>query len=37
MTRFVNENQIKSPTINLITTNLENKLTYIFEKNKALF
>lgn len=33
MTRFANENQIKSPTINLITTDLENKLTYIFEKN----
>lgn len=35
MTRFVNENQIKSPTINLITTDLENKLTYIFEKNNS--
>ena len=33
MTKFVNDNQIKSPTINLITTDLENKLTYIFEKN----
>ncbi len=33
MTRFVNDNQIKSPTLNLITTDLENKLTYIFEKN----
>lgn len=33
MTRFVNENQIKSPTINLITTDLENKWTYVFEKN----
>ena len=32
MTRFVNDNQIKSPTLNLITTDLENKLTYIFEK-----
>ncbi|PHV70790.1 hypothetical protein CS063_08460 [Sporanaerobium hydrogeniformans] len=30
MTRFVNDNQIKSPTTNLITTDLENKLTYIF-------
>lgn len=33
MTKFVNDNQIKSPTINLITTDLKNKLTYIFEKN----
>lgn len=32
MTRFVNENNIKSPTMNLITTDLKNKLTYIFEK-----
>lgn len=32
MTRFVNENQIPSPTINLITTDLENKFTYVFEK-----
>lgn len=33
MIKFVNDNKIKSPTINLITTNLENKFTYIFEKN----
>lgn len=32
MTRFVNENNIKSPTMNLIATDLKNKLTYIFEK-----
>lgn len=32
MTKFVNDNNIKSPTNNLITTDLENKLTYIFEK-----
>ena len=32
MTRFVNENNIPSPTINLITTDLENKLTYVLEK-----
>ena len=32
MTRFVNDNNIKSPTINLITTDLENKFTYVFEK-----
>lgn len=32
MTRFVNDNQIPSPTVNLITTDLENKLTYVFEK-----
>lgn len=32
MTRFVNENNIKSPTPNLITTDLENKLTYVFSK-----
>ncbi len=30
MTRFVNDNHIKSPTANLITTDLENKFTYIF-------
>lgn len=32
MLRFVNENDIKSPTANLITTNLERRLTYIFSK-----
>ncbi|MBC6696114.1 SH3 domain-containing protein [Terrisporobacter mayombei] len=32
MLRFVNDNGIKSPTTHLITTDLENKLTYIFEK-----
>lgn len=32
MTRFVNDNQIQSPTTNLITTDLENKFTYVFEK-----
>ncbi|MDA3731073.1 SH3 domain-containing protein [Niameybacter massiliensis] len=32
MTRFVNENNIQSPTVNLITTDLENKITYVFEK-----
>ena len=32
MLRFVNENQIKSPTANLITTDLVNKLTYVFVK-----
>ncbi len=32
MTRFVNDNNIKSPTITLITTDLENKFTYVFEK-----
>ena len=32
MTRFVNDNNIKSPTNNLITTDLENKMTYIFKK-----
>ena len=32
MTRFVNDNNIKSPTNNLITTDLENKITYIFKK-----
>lgn len=30
MTRFVNENNITSPTSYLITTDLENKLTYVF-------
>lgn len=33
MTRFVNDNEIKSPTVNLIITNLENKFTYVFEKS----
>lgn len=33
MVKFVNDNNIKSPTNNLITTDLRNKLTYIFEKN----
>lgn len=33
MTRFVNDNDIKSPTTNLITTDLTNKLTYIFKKD----
>ncbi|WP_343347431.1 L,D-transpeptidase family protein [Terrisporobacter petrolearius] len=34
MIKFVNDNNIKSPTINLITTNLKNRLTYVFEKGK---
>ncbi len=34
MARFVNDNNIKSPTTNLITTDLRNKLAYIFEKNE---
>lgn len=33
MTRFVNDNQIKSPTANLITTDLDDRMTYIFVKN----
>lgn len=33
MLRFVNYNDIKSPTDNLITTDLTNKLTYVFEKD----
>lgn len=32
MTRFVNENNVQSPTVNLITTDLKNKLTYVFKK-----
>lgn len=32
MLRFVNDNIILSPTNNLITTDLTNKLTYVFEK-----
>lgn len=32
MTRFVNDNGIKSPTVNLITTDLENKYTYVFAR-----
>lgn len=33
MLRFVNDNNIKSPTVNLITTNLKNKQTFVFEKD----
>lgn len=32
MSRFVNENNIKSPTNYLLTTDLKNKDTYVFEK-----
>lgn len=32
MVKFVNDNNIKSPTHNLITTNLKNRLTYVFKK-----
>ena len=32
MTRFVNENNIISPTNNLLTTDLTNKLTYVFAR-----
>lgn len=34
MVRFVNDNNIKSHTNNLITTDLRNKLTYIFVKGE---
>ena len=34
MLRFVNDNDIKSPTVNLITTDLTNRLTYVFQKNR---
>ena len=34
MIKFVNDNNIKSQTINLITTNLKNRLTYVFEKGE---
>lgn len=34
MVRFVNDNNIKSPTTNLITTNLKNRLTYVFVKGE---
>ncbi|WP_455540021.1 L,D-transpeptidase family protein [Terrisporobacter sp.] len=34
MLRFVNDNNIKSPTKNLIATDLTNKLTYVFEKDE---
>ena len=33
MLRFVNDNNIKSPTVNLLTTDLTNKLTYVFGKD----
>ena len=32
MTMFVNKNNIKSPTNNLIVTDLKNRYTYIFKK-----
>lgn len=34
MVKFVNDNDIKSPTVNLITTNLKNRLTYVFKKGE---
>lgn len=34
MVKFVNDNNIKSQTVNLITTNIKNRLTYVFEKGK---
>lgn len=37
MFRFVNNNVIKSPTVNLITTDLENKYTYVFKKGTTAF
>ena len=33
--RFINENNIESPTNNLIITDLKNKYTYIFKKNNG--
>lgn len=33
MTKFVNQNNIKSPTNNLLVTDLKNKYTYIFKKD----
>lgn len=35
MDRFVRDNNIKSPTTNLIITDLINKLTYVYEKNPS--
>lgn len=35
MSKFVNSNNIKSPTSNLITTDLKNKITYIFKKDSS--
>lgn len=35
MSKFVNINNIKSPTANLITTDLKNKITYIFKKDSS--
>lgn len=34
MVKFANNNNIKSPTVNLIITNLENKFTYVFQKGE---
>ena len=33
MLKFVTDNDVKSPTTHLITTDLQNKLTYVFEKD----
>lgn len=35
MTKFVNENNIKSPTDYLLTTDLKNKYTYVFKKDNG--
>jgi len=35
--RFINENKIESPTNNLIITDLKNKYTYIFKKDKDVW
>lgn len=37
MIRFINENNIESPTNNLIVTDLKNKYTYIFKKDNGVW
>lgn len=37
MIRFINENNIESPTNNLIVTDLKNKYTYIFKKDDGVW
>ncbi|WP_082023839.1 L,D-transpeptidase family protein [Clostridium polynesiense] len=37
MNSFVNENAVKSPTDYLLTTDLRNKLTYVFKRNNGIW
>ncbi len=37
MNKFVNDNSVKSPTDYLLTTDLRNKLTYVFKKSNGIW